>query len=402
MLTLFGHCAAARWTGCSRSALDPTKATGWIDIGALAKSTPQFPLVKYQRRSSDEIWIVTKISVGRNGVTPISQRISGNTQFETHGFRWKSTKPLLIAHLPEPGWLKLVFLAIKGDATPEAKPTPETSEATPTPEEKLDRVLRPRDRTVDYTGTAASRTATRKHKRQRRNSSAPNTREEYEVAQQTSPPLLQTPSPRGRPSIATPLGRFPISPVRFYTKPPPRGLVPPSETDSRFPPTQRKTYEMSIGPTFTGAGTSAATAMDFLKDVELGFAMRGVAGDAEKLAEVKNRFRYNSPADVWFRSAALGTYAAFVTAFEARFTPRAEVGGALGWGRKFWSSVMTAPQASYSLVSTAFIFQPPADLAFSSGPETIVSDFFKWVTLNVLLFLFPTFSGALAILAFGI
>ncbi|KAJ6459057.1 hypothetical protein C8R45DRAFT_1109758 [Mycena sanguinolenta] len=82
---------------------------------------------------------------------------------------------------------------------------------------------------------------------------------------------------------------------------------------------------MSVGPTFTGAGTSAATAMDFLKDVELGFAMRGVTGDAEKLAEVKNRFRYNSPADTWFRGANHATWAAFTTAFEARFASIAPV-----------------------------------------------------------------------------
>ncbi|KAJ7238580.1 hypothetical protein B0H12DRAFT_91089 [Mycena haematopus] len=82
---------------------------------------------------------------------------------------------------------------------------------------------------------------------------------------------------------------------------------------------------MSVGPTFTGAGTSAATAMDFLKDVELGFTMRGVTGEAEKLAEVKNRFRYNSPADVWFKNSNPTTWAAFRNTFEVRFASIAPV-----------------------------------------------------------------------------
>ncbi|KAJ6572837.1 hypothetical protein DFH09DRAFT_1362366 [Mycena vulgaris] len=75
---------------------------------------------------------------------------------------------------------------------------------------------------------------------------------------------------------------------------------------------------MSTGPTFTGNGTSAAAAIDFIKDVRLGFR-GGTAKDAEKLEEVGDRFRHGSPADIWFRASTFTTWAAFTRAFEERF-----------------------------------------------------------------------------------
>ncbi|KAJ6561376.1 hypothetical protein DFH09DRAFT_1479597 [Mycena vulgaris] len=73
---------------------------------------------------------------------------------------------------------------------------------------------------------------------------------------------------------------------------------------------------MATGPTFTGNGTSAA--IDFIKDVRLGFR-GGTANDAEKLEEVGDRFRHGLPADVWFRASTFTTWAAFTRAFEERF-----------------------------------------------------------------------------------
>ncbi|KAJ7062436.1 hypothetical protein B0H15DRAFT_958802 [Mycena belliarum] len=75
---------------------------------------------------------------------------------------------------------------------------------------------------------------------------------------------------------------------------------------------------MATGPTFTGYGTSTATAIDFLKDVRLGFSGRGMK-DPEKLEEVGDRFRHASPADVWFKAATFTTWKDFEKAFETRF-----------------------------------------------------------------------------------
>ncbi|KAJ7433498.1 hypothetical protein FB451DRAFT_1472177 [Mycena latifolia] len=83
-------------------------------------------------------------------------------------------------------------------------------------------------------------------------------------------------------------------------------------------PIQRTRRQMSVGPTFTGSGTSAAKAIDFLKDVRLGFSGRTLT-DTEKLEEVGDRFRHATPADVWFRASKFTAWNAFVTAFEARF-----------------------------------------------------------------------------------
>ncbi|KAJ7493547.1 hypothetical protein FB451DRAFT_1387713 [Mycena latifolia] len=67
-----------------------------------------------------------------------------------------------------------------------------------------------------------------------------------------------------------------------------------------------------------GAGTAAATAIDFLKDVRLGFTGHG-ATDTEELEEVGDRFRHGSPADTWFKSKTFTTWKDFVKAFEERF-----------------------------------------------------------------------------------
>ncbi|KAJ6624479.1 hypothetical protein B0H10DRAFT_1943087 [Mycena sp. CBHHK59/15] len=75
---------------------------------------------------------------------------------------------------------------------------------------------------------------------------------------------------------------------------------------------------MSTGPTFTGSGTSAAAAINFIKDVCLGFRDRTV-NDAEKLEEVGDRFQHGSPADVWFRASTFTTWATFTHTFEERF-----------------------------------------------------------------------------------
>ncbi|KAJ7699656.1 hypothetical protein B0H17DRAFT_297686 [Mycena rosella] len=76
---------------------------------------------------------------------------------------------------------------------------------------------------------------------------------------------------------------------------------------------------MSSGPTFTGSGTSAAAAIDFLKDVRLGFSARGPMTDLEKLEEVGDRFRHGTPADVWFKATQYKKWADFQNGFEQRF-----------------------------------------------------------------------------------
>ncbi|KAJ7504394.1 hypothetical protein B0H11DRAFT_515818 [Mycena galericulata] len=77
---------------------------------------------------------------------------------------------------------------------------------------------------------------------------------------------------------------------------------------------------MAFGPTFTGSGTSAAEAINFLKDVHLGFGGgRTTMTDAEKLEEISYRFRHATPADVWFRARAFTKWSDFVTEFEQRF-----------------------------------------------------------------------------------
>ncbi|KAJ7458894.1 hypothetical protein FB451DRAFT_1563775 [Mycena latifolia] len=198
-------------------------------------------------------------------------------------------------------------------------------------------------------------------KKRTRSSSVPRTRDENADAAQSAPlspdhaspaaPVVTpTRSPGAGLGLHTAAGLLisPISPGAFYRLPrdlqkaletartsfpgsspltslestpapnlAPGAIIIPTKRISALP-IHRTRRQMSVGPTFTGSGTSAAKAIDFLKDVRLGFSGRTLT-DTEKLEEVGDRFRHATPADVWFRASKFTAWNTFVTAFEARF-----------------------------------------------------------------------------------
>ncbi|KAJ6538292.1 hypothetical protein B0H10DRAFT_1971617 [Mycena sp. CBHHK59/15] len=201
----------------------------------------------------------------------------------------------------------------------------------------------------------------------KRHSSLPRTREETEVAEESAPleelrGRSSLPSPATTPLPTAGLGhglgaafvglRGPISPGTFYRRPhssnsqngtpsssplppltpspvaqtAPATVITPAKNSTPSIPRQiiARRKDMFTGPTFTGNGTSAAVAIDFIKDVRLGFR-GGTATDAEKLEEVGDRFRHGSPADIWFRASMFTTWAAFTRAFEERFAGMAPI-----------------------------------------------------------------------------
>ncbi|KAJ7690740.1 hypothetical protein B0H17DRAFT_1134249 [Mycena rosella] len=138
------------------------------------------------------------------------------------------------------------------------------------------------------------------------------------------------PSPPASPIYAhapdsSPLSSVPASPVAL-ARLTPAAVIAPKQKPAPKPvpkPTAKPWIPvMSAGPTFTGAGTSSAAALDFLKDVHLGFNARGVTGDTEKLMEVGDRFRHGTPADVWFKGHMFATWADFQKDFEVHFAGR--------------------------------------------------------------------------------
>ncbi|KAJ7698938.1 hypothetical protein B0H17DRAFT_1129487 [Mycena rosella] len=138
------------------------------------------------------------------------------------------------------------------------------------------------------------------------------------------PPPSPAPSPPASPVYAhapdsSPLSSVPASPVALAGLAPAAVIAPkpvPKPTAKPWIPA------MSAGPTFTGAGTSSAVALDFLKDVRLSFNARGVTGDTEKLTEVGDRFCHGTPADVWFKGHMFATWADLQKDFEVRFAGR--------------------------------------------------------------------------------
>ncbi|KAJ6518433.1 hypothetical protein DFH09DRAFT_1428013 [Mycena vulgaris] len=222
------------------------------------------------------------------------------------------------------------------------------------------------ERTEDRTNERALAPTTRSAAKGKRHSSVPRTREET-VAEELAPleelrGRSSLPSPATTPLRTSGLGhglgaafvglRGPISLSTFYQHPHASDLRNGTPSSSPLPPltpspvaqtapatvitparnsipsiprqiiARRK--DMSTGPTFTGNGTSAAAAIDFIKDVRLGFRGETVK-DADKPEEVGDRFQHRSPADIWFRASTFTTWAAFTRAFEERFAGMAPI-----------------------------------------------------------------------------
>ncbi|KAJ7603417.1 hypothetical protein FB45DRAFT_881830 [Roridomyces roridus] len=206
-------------------------------------------------------------------------------------------------------------------------------------------------------------------RRRKRASSVPGTRDELDGAVSSLPrtfsfpsPFLSPHTPVGSPLIVARVGlqihspraglllANPISPTSFYalvtqlpdstnssplstppsTPPPPAyKLLPPAVIHTSLETPKPKVVSLPIldddmpdlnDPRYDGSGTSD-DAMDFLKSLNLLHCKSKPAlSDDEKLADVGDRFRTNSPPDRWFRGQNFSSsWSKFVTEFTARF-----------------------------------------------------------------------------------
>ncbi|KAJ7623125.1 hypothetical protein FB45DRAFT_1087872 [Roridomyces roridus] len=206
-------------------------------------------------------------------------------------------------------------------------------------------------------------------RRRKHASSVPGTRDELDGAVSSLPrtfsfpsPFLSPHTPVGSPLIVARVGlqihspraglllANPISPTSFYalvtrlpdstnssplstppsTPPPPAyKLLPPAVIHTSLETPKPKVVSLPIldddmpdlnDPRYDGSGTSD-DAMDFLKSLNLLHRKSKPAlSDDEKLADVGDRFRTNSPPDRWFRGQNFSSsWSKFVTEFTARF-----------------------------------------------------------------------------------